>query len=86
MSTLETRIEKLERKLREAQARKSSTVSMIEHDPEPTLVNHHPVQDTRGNQKRARQRENRDIDDLVSDFGLLYVVYAPPSCSSMCGY
>lgn len=76
MSTLETRIEKLERKLREAQARKSSAVSLHEREEDEqsqNLVDNiiTPTEDDPARQKKARQREKSDIDAIVSDFGFL---------------
>ena len=69
VSTLETRIQKLERRLREAQQRKSSVISMNDGDTDATR------QDTKDNipqerrQKAEKRKEARDIDELVSDFG-----------------
>jgi len=76
VSTLETRIEKLERKLREAQARKSSAVSIHEReDDDPSQIpadnSITPTEDDPARQKKARQREKIDIDAIVSDFGFL---------------
>ena len=72
VSTLETRVEKLERKLRDAQARKSSAVSMHEQDEEPpNPADKTPTEDDPIRQKQARQREKLDIDAIVSDFGFL---------------
>jgi len=74
VSTLETRVEKLERKLRDAQARKSSAVSMHEQDEGPqnsSSGDKTPTEDDSVRQKQARQREKLDIDAIVSDFGFL---------------
>jgi len=85
VSTLETRIEKLERRLREAQARRSSTLSIgteqgpgrqSRRDSSAITAAHAAAQNNNSNnsvilQKKARQREKRDIDDLVSNFGFL---------------
>ncbi|KAG8626200.1 hypothetical protein KVT40_006601 [Elsinoe batatas] len=76
VSTLETRIEKLERRLREVQQRKSSVISMSEIDTEQARAGAqalremtHPAK----NQRAAKRKEARDIDELVSDFGYLTV-------------
>ncbi|KAF2157616.1 hypothetical protein K461DRAFT_219963 [Myriangium duriaei CBS 260.36] len=84
VSTLETRIEKLERRLHEAQQRKSSVVSMSEADLEHlrnSFNGNAPVATTETDQnatqersqKAAKRKEARDIDELVSDFGYLTV-------------
>lgn len=78
MSTLETRIEKLERRLREAQQRKSSVVSITDEaleqvkDQSPRDIDTSKTTTTTTTATRAeRRKEVREIDDLVSDFGYL---------------
>lgn len=79
VSTLETRIEKLERRLREAQQRKSSVVSMSDQDLELQIKAGTPATQRNPNtavnnsklEKAAKRKEARDIDELVSDFGFL---------------
>ena len=72
MSTLETRIEKLERKLHEVQQRKSSVISMTEDIQEQSKTQTATDQAMQSTTTRAeRRREVREIDDLVSDFGYL---------------
>jgi uncharacterized Zn finger protein (UPF0148 family) len=74
VATLESRVEKLEKKIAEARARrKSSSVLMQDSEtatPRRTSVD--TVKATRPISKRAaRRKEASDIDELVSDFGLL---------------
>lgn len=75
VATLEARVERLEKKINEAKARrKSSSVSMKDGDsagtPRRTSVD--TLKASRPISKRAaRRKEASDIDDLVSDFGLL---------------
>lgn len=85
VSTLETRIEKLERRLQEAQRRKSSVISMAETEIDMSRAalsradiviasketDSTPAMDR--SQKAAKRKEARDIDELVSDFGYLTV-------------
>ncbi|KAF2838826.1 hypothetical protein M501DRAFT_836698 [Patellaria atrata CBS 101060] len=75
VATLESRVEKLERKLAEARARRKSSVTMPDAEstapsrrPSANLLSGKPV-----DKRAARRREAHDIDDLVSDFGLLAV-------------
>lgn len=74
VATLEARVERLEKKIAEARARrKSSSVLMLDIDtatPRRTSVD--TVRGVRPITKRAaRRKEALDIDELVSDFGLL---------------
>ncbi|KAF4556914.1 Fungal specific transcription factor domain-containing protein 59 [Elsinoe fawcettii] len=75
VSTLETKIEKLERRLREVQQRKSSVISMSEVDTEQVRAGAQALRETNTpkNQRAAKRKEARDIDELVSDFGYLTV-------------
>ena len=72
MSTLETRVEKLERKIREAQQRKSSVISLPDQDSPPNerVVAPVIISPAMG-AKAAKRKERLEIDDLVSDFGYL---------------
>lgn len=79
MSTLETRIEKLERKLRESHGRKSSVVSAHEQNKHNGATRVSTVFD--GGSKSAKRLEAQEIDELVSDFG--YLSEALPSCLSI---
>lgn len=76
VATLEARVEKLEKKLNEAKARRKSSVAMPDYDaagtPRRTSVD--TLKASKPISKRAaRRKEASDIDELVSDFGLLAV-------------
>ncbi|PNS19948.1 hypothetical protein CAC42_7915 [Sphaceloma murrayae] len=75
VSTLETRIEKLEKRLREVQQRKSSVISMSELDTGQAKAGAQALLEVNPhkNQRAAKRKEARDIDELVSDFGYLTV-------------
>ncbi|KAF2204025.1 hypothetical protein GQ43DRAFT_214546 [Delitschia confertaspora ATCC 74209] len=77
VATLEGRVERLEKKIAEAKARrKSSSMVMLDADSLTPRVS--SGEKSRGaskpiNKHAARRKEASDIDDLVSDFGLLAV-------------
>ncbi|OCL05972.1 hypothetical protein AOQ84DRAFT_297858 [Glonium stellatum] len=76
VATLEAKVEKLEKKLSEAKARRKSSVAMPDYDaagtPRRTSVD--TLKASKPISKRAaRRKEASDIDELVSDFGLLAV-------------
>ncbi|PVI00918.1 Zn(II)2Cys6 cluster transcripitional activator [Periconia macrospinosa] len=80
VATLEARVERLEKKIAEARARrKSSTIVMTDAPTEePATTPRRLSQDTvkgprPGSQRAERRKEASDIDELVSDFGLLAV-------------
>lgn len=85
VSTLETRIDRLEEKIKDAQARKPSVVSLPDETPVPSRrpseqvqfsQRHHPARDevpTPTTGRRQKRREVSAMDDLVSDFGFLSV-------------
>jgi hypothetical protein len=74
VATLESRVEKLEKKIAEARARRKSS-SVLMHDVD--LLSGRRVSDASKalqkplSKRAARRKEALDIDDLVSDFGLL---------------
>ncbi|KAF2143635.1 uncharacterized protein K452DRAFT_357287 [Aplosporella prunicola CBS 121167] len=74
VATLEARVEKLEKRLAEIKARRQSSMAM-DHEPQdhppsrPSLAENQKPSD----KKSARRKEESDINDLVSDFGLLSV-------------
>lgn len=78
VSTLETRIDRLQAKLEEAQARKPSVVSIPDDETtvpsrrqsEQELEQEPPTPTT---SRKLKRKEVSDIDDLVSDFGFLSV-------------
>jgi cell division septum initiation protein DivIVA len=78
VAALELRIEKLERRLQYAKTRKAS-LGYQEPDLAPA-----PEQDRRDSmaairaaihRKAARNRENSDVNSIISDFGFLYAIY-----------
>ena len=76
VSTLETRIDKLQTKLEEARARKPSVIDIPEDESaapsrRPSYQVPEPLTPTTN--KFQRRREVSAIDDLVSDFGFLSV-------------
>ncbi|KAF1992864.1 hypothetical protein P154DRAFT_451689 [Amniculicola lignicola CBS 123094] len=75
VATLESRVEKLEKKIAEARARrKSSSILMQDADtgtPRRTSVD--TLKPKPISKRAARRKEALDIDELVSDFGLLAV-------------
>lgn len=70
VATLENRVEKLERRINEARARRKSSLQMLDVALSPRRSS---VDDTGKpkNPRAARRRELADIDELVSDFGFL---------------
>lgn len=69
--TLETRLEKLQKQLEEAQQRKAASPSSL-----PNALHARPPSATRtssSSRVHARDREAVEIDNLVADFGTLYV-------------
>jgi hypothetical protein len=76
VATLEARVERLEKKIVEARARrKSSSILMQDYpddEPNPRRTSVDTVKaPTSGSKRAARRKEAVDIDELVSDFGLL---------------
>jgi hypothetical protein len=74
VATLEARVERLEKKIHEARARrKSSSIHMQESEAAtPRRQSVDTVKATKPISKRAaRRKEALNIDELVSDFGLL---------------
>lgn len=80
VAALELRVEKLERRLKFAKSRKAS---MALHDVDAPLAHSDDRKGSMANihaaiyRKAARQRENSDVNALVSDFGFLYECIAP---------
>jgi hypothetical protein len=72
VATLESRVEKLERRLAESRARRKSSVAMFDIDSSSTR---RPSLESHKIQKAARRKEASDIDDLVADFGYLYIPF-----------
>ncbi|KAK7703498.1 hypothetical protein SLS57_010937 [Botryosphaeria dothidea] len=73
VATLEARVEKLEKRLQEARSRRQSSVTMTEADVQQTPRPAPSQESSKAKDKAARRKEEADINDLVSDFGLLSV-------------
>ncbi|KAF1846417.1 Zn(II)2Cys6 cluster transcripitional activator [Cucurbitaria berberidis CBS 394.84] len=76
VATLEARVERLEKKILEARVRRKSSVLMLDmsETSTPRRTSADTLKAARPISKRAaRRKEASDIDDLVSDFGLLAV-------------
>jgi hypothetical protein len=72
VATLETRIEKLEKKLAETRGQRRLSLAMMESGTVTPRQPTGPAVDVRKREQRdARRKEASDIDDLVSDFGYL---------------
>lgn len=82
VAALELRIEKLERRLQYAKSRKASVAL---HDSDSLAVAQVDRRDSLASiraaihRKAARNRENSDVNSLVSDLGFLYEA---PACRS----
>ncbi|OJD35598.1 zn 2cys6 cluster transcripitional activator [Diplodia corticola] len=74
VATLEARVEKLEKRLHDARSRRRSSVTMTEPDAHQSTPRSAPAANvSKATDKAARRKEEDDINDLVSDFGLLSV-------------
>lgn len=78
VATLEARVEKLEKKIAEAKARRKSSVMMFDADDASTprklsvdMLANRPSERQPVSARAARRKEAHNIDNLVSDFGLL---------------
>ena len=75
VATLESRVERLEKKIAETRSRRKSSLTMtdlsgfISPRRQLSLDSNNKPKDKRA----ARRKELSDIDELVSDFGFLYV-------------
>ncbi|KAF2645181.1 hypothetical protein P280DRAFT_373675, partial [Massarina eburnea CBS 473.64] len=76
VATLESKVEKLERKIAEARARRKSSTALMQ-DVDSAAPRRSSVETVKGvrsvNKRAERRKEASDIDELVSDFGLLAV-------------
>ena len=68
VSSLEIRVEKLERQLAQARRRKIS-VTMLDLDPKQAALS--PTYRFISRKPKRQRKETSDVDDLVSDFGFL---------------
>jgi uncharacterized Zn finger protein (UPF0148 family) len=77
VATLESKVERLEKKIAEAKARRQSSSMLLDSDmTAPRRSSIDTVKASRQISRRdARRKEALDIDELVSDFGLLQVQY-----------
>lgn len=74
VATLEAKVERLEKKIAEQKARRKSSVLMLDmsETSTPRRTSTDTVKAPKSMSKRAaRRKEASEIDDLVSDFGLL---------------
>jgi hypothetical protein len=73
VATLEAKLERLEKKIAEARSRRKSSTIMLDYDT--ATPRRSSVETVRGlkpvSKRAARRKEASDIDELVSDFGLL---------------
>jgi hypothetical protein len=70
VATLEARVERLERKIGEARARRKSSLAMLDAVISPRRQSVDEKNKPK-NLRAARRKELSDIDELVSDFGFL---------------
>jgi hypothetical protein len=74
VATLESKVERLEKKISEARARRKSSTTLM-HDADNATPRRTSVETVKGvkpiTKRAARRKEASDIDELVSDFGLL---------------
>lgn len=68
VSSLEARVEKLEKQITQAKSRKAS-VTMLDSLPTQAAPSSHFH--LGGHQQRTQRKEASDVNDLVSDFGFL---------------
>lgn len=77
MAALESQVEKLEKRLAQQGARKAS-VTMLDNQPALTATGPASGMGLNGTRRfsggrAAQMKEASNVDDLVSDFGFLYV-------------
>ena len=68
VASLENRIEKLEKHVEQARARKAATKTLDVVAVPPSLP---PISSGRSGGGKSRRKEVQDVNDLVSDFGYL---------------
>lgn len=75
VATLESRVEKLEKKIAEARARRKSSSVLMQDAVDTATPRRTSVETVKGvksiSKRAARRKEDSSIDELVSDFGLL---------------
>lgn len=79
VASLESRVEKLEKRLAYARSRKASVAMHDGDEPVETPDRKDSLATIRAaiHGKAARRREAADVNELVSDFGFLLVSYVP---------
>jgi peptidoglycan/xylan/chitin deacetylase (PgdA/CDA1 family) len=78
VASLEARVEKLHRRIAYAQSRKASVIMHEGLEPQPAVADRKDsLAQIRSaiHEKAARRREAIDVNELVSDFGLMFVEY-----------
>lgn len=70
VAALEAQVERLSRKIADAQARRPSVIS-IESGPVASTVRSQPGRSQSLGSRMANRNEASDIDELVADFGLV---------------
>ncbi|KAF2672191.1 hypothetical protein BT63DRAFT_422694 [Microthyrium microscopicum] len=76
VSTLEAKVEKLERRIAEARRRRQSSISMLDFGSPITPLSRSSTMDSLGRPKDRRAKFRKElgtVDELVSDFGFLTV-------------
>ena len=69
VASLETRVEKLEKQISQAKARKAAASNLLDVVSAQTFLS--PEVPLQAGNTRAQRKEASNIDDLVSDFGFL---------------
>ena len=71
VASLESRVERLEKQIEQAKARKSSVVLFDPYLTPPTSKAQELPTKRIGTGKQSQRKEASDVDDLVADFGFL---------------
>lgn len=71
VASLESRVERLEKQIELAKARRSSVIILDPYLALPTPAMHEAPTRRIGSGKQSQRKEASDIDDLVADFGFL---------------
>lgn len=71
VASLESRVERLEKQIEQAKARRSSFVMFDPYLAPPTSAQQEAPSRRIGTGKQSQRKEASDVDDLVADFGFL---------------
>lgn len=71
VASLESRVERLEKQIEQAKARRSSLNMLDPYLALPTSAMHEAPIRRAGTGKQSQRKEASDVDDLVADFGFL---------------